>query len=90
MQMMIRLQKCPTRPLILIGHNFGGLVVLKVWSILILGSIKASGSPSFQALCDAYDERAEWPDLFNSVVGMIFLGTPFRGADGMSQSRAGV
>ena len=37
-------------------------------------------------LVEAYDEKVEWPDIFDSAVGMIFLGTPFRGADGMSQS----
>lgn len=39
MLMTMCVYKCPTRPLILIGHSFGGLVVLKVWSILTLGSV---------------------------------------------------
>jgi predicted RNA-binding protein Jag len=27
----------------------------------------------------------EWPGIFTSTVGLVFLGTPFRGAEGMSQ-----
>ena len=37
-------------------------------------------------LCEAYDEKIEWPDIFDLVNGMIFLSTPFCSADGMSQS----
>jgi hypothetical protein len=28
----------------------------------------------------------EWPGIYISTVGMVFFGTPFRGAEGMQQS----
>ncbi|OAP55816.1 hypothetical protein AYL99_09968 [Fonsecaea erecta] len=58
---------CIDRPLILIAHSFGGLVVLK-------------------AVCNTYHDRDDWPGVFDAVRGLVFFGTPFRGADGMSQS----
>ncbi|KAK4118455.1 hypothetical protein N657DRAFT_651298 [Parathielavia appendiculata] len=55
------------RPLILIGHSFGGLILLKT-------------------LVDAYTERKRWPGIYDSTVGLVFLGTPFRGThDSLSQ-----
>jgi hypothetical protein len=38
-----------------------------------------------QALIDARHDESEWPGIFASTTGLIFLGTPFRGAEGMSQ-----
>jgi hypothetical protein len=38
-----------------------------------------------QALLDARHDESEWPGVFASTTGLIFLGTPFRGAEGMSQ-----
>ncbi|KAL6246170.1 hypothetical protein RBB50_007323 [Rhinocladiella similis] len=58
---------CASRPLIIIAHSYGGLVVLK-------------------AICDAYDDRKQWEGIFESIRGLIFFSTPFRGADGMSQA----
>ncbi|KAH8726766.1 hypothetical protein GQ44DRAFT_825709 [Phaeosphaeriaceae sp. PMI808] len=60
-------RKDPTRPMILIAHCFGGLVILKV------------------ALLDALEDRIKWRDIFESTAGIVFLGTPFRGAEGMNQ-----
>ncbi|KAK4160059.1 ankyrin repeat domain-containing protein 17 [Cladorrhinum sp. PSN259] len=61
---LVQLKACrkkdPKRPLILIGHSFGGLVILKT-------------------LVDAHMERKRWPDIYDSTVGLVFLGTPFRG-----------
>ncbi|OAG35259.1 hypothetical protein AYO21_10530 [Fonsecaea monophora] len=39
-----------------------------------------------KAVCDTYYDRKEWSGMFDAVRGMVFFGTPFRGADGMSQS----
>ena len=39
-----------------------------------------------QALLDAYHDTKEWQGIFQSTTGLIFFGTPFRGAEGMSQS----
>jgi hypothetical protein len=39
-----------------------------------------------QALLEAQQDPDEWPGIFNSTAGLIFLGTPFRGAEGMSYS----
>jgi hypothetical protein len=38
-----------------------------------------------QALLDAHHEDSKWPGVFASTTGLIFFGTPFRGAEGMSQ-----
>lgn len=40
---------------------------------------------SEQALLEAKNSQNEWPGTFASTTGLIFLGTPFRGAEGMSQ-----
>jgi hypothetical protein len=34
----------------------------------------------------SFDRPEEWLHLFASTIGLIFLGTPFRGRAGMSQS----
>lgn len=39
-----------------------------------------------QALLEARYNTDKWPGVFASTAGMIFFGTPFRGAEGMSQS----
>jgi hypothetical protein len=38
-----------------------------------------------QALLDACNDEDEWGGIFISTTGLIFFGTPFRGAEGMSQ-----
>jgi hypothetical protein len=38
-----------------------------------------------QALLEAQQDTKEWPGTFTSTTGLIFFGTPFRGAEGMSQ-----
>ncbi|KAH0329153.1 hypothetical protein KCU71_g792, partial [Aureobasidium melanogenum] len=38
------------------------------------------------ALIDAYHDTEKWQGIFQSATGLIFFGTPFRGAEGMSQS----
>jgi hypothetical protein len=32
---------------------------------------------------DARNDKSEWPGVFTSTTGLIFFGTPFRGAEGM-------
>ena len=32
---------------------------------------------------DARHDKGEWPGVFTSTTGLLFLGTPFRGAEGM-------
>ena len=34
---------------------------------------------------DAQQDENEWPGVFASTTGLIFFGTPFRGAEGISQ-----
>ncbi|KAF2135209.1 uncharacterized protein K452DRAFT_239791, partial [Aplosporella prunicola CBS 121167] len=60
-------QDAPFRPLVIVAHCFGGLVVLK-------------------ALLEARHDQKRWPGIFQSTTGLAFFGTPFRGAEGMSQS----
>ncbi|KAF2466856.1 uncharacterized protein BDR25DRAFT_267561 [Lindgomyces ingoldianus] len=38
-----------------------------------------------KALLDAQLDEKEWPGIFASTTGLVFFGTPFRGAEGMSQ-----
>lgn len=38
-----------------------------------------------KALLDARQDKNEWPGVSASTTGLIFFGTPFRGAEGMSQ-----
>ncbi|KAF2183062.1 hypothetical protein K469DRAFT_212821 [Zopfia rhizophila CBS 207.26] len=38
-----------------------------------------------KALLDAQHDENEWPGVFASTTGLVFFGTPFRGAEGMSQ-----
>jgi hypothetical protein len=38
-----------------------------------------------QALLDARSDESEWPGIVTSTTGLLFFGTPFRGAEGMSQ-----
>ncbi|KAJ9644080.1 hypothetical protein H2199_003948 [Coniosporium tulheliwenetii] len=39
-----------------------------------------------KALLEARYDTDKWPGIFASTAGLIFFGTPFRGAEGMSQS----
>lgn len=39
-----------------------------------------------QALVKAYHDTKKWHGIFQSTTGLVFFGTPFRGAEGMSQS----
>lgn len=40
----------------------------------------------YQTLVDAHTERKRWPGTYDSTVGLVFLGTPFRGThDSLSQ-----
>ncbi|KAI9666161.1 MAG: hypothetical protein M1821_004096 [Bathelium mastoideum] len=39
-----------------------------------------------KALLDAKEDEDEWPGLFKSITGLVFFGTPFRGAEGLEQS----
>jgi hypothetical protein len=39
-----------------------------------------------QALVKAYHDTKQWHGIFQSTTGLVFFGTPFRGAEGMSQS----
>ncbi|KAJ9641089.1 hypothetical protein H2199_005757 [Coniosporium tulheliwenetii] len=38
------------------------------------------------ALLDAERFPNEWPNIYHAVAGIVFLGTPFRGAPGLSQT----
>ena len=40
---------------------------------------------SEQMLLEAQQSASDWPGTFASTTGLIFLGTPFRGAEGMTQ-----
>jgi hypothetical protein len=46
---------------------------------------RGARTEALQALLDARQHESEWPGVFASTTGLIFFGTPFRGAEGMSQ-----
>ncbi|THX35916.1 hypothetical protein D6D10_07102, partial [Aureobasidium pullulans] len=68
-------ENSPDRPLIIIAHCYGGLVALK-----------ASGPSPRAAMIHARLHNKRWPDLLSYTTGLVFFGTPFRGAEGISQS----
>jgi hypothetical protein len=39
-----------------------------------------------QALLNSHQFPADWPGIYSSTIGIVFLGTPFRGAPGLTQS----
>jgi hypothetical protein len=41
---------------------------------------------SAKTLLEAKENESDWPGIFTSTTGVIFFGTPFRGAEGMTQS----
>ncbi|KAF2478346.1 uncharacterized protein BDR25DRAFT_251107 [Lindgomyces ingoldianus] len=43
------------------------------------------GPVVLKALLEAEQDENEWPGIFVSTTGLIFFGTPFRGAGGMKQ-----
>ncbi|KAH7303465.1 hypothetical protein B0I35DRAFT_179184 [Stachybotrys elegans] len=62
---------CPTRrtrPMILIGHSFGGLVIKQ--AIAMAGSVREN-----MPHCQYENHR----DILAAIAGVIFLGTPHRG-----------
>ncbi|KAF1826803.1 uncharacterized protein K489DRAFT_351602, partial [Dissoconium aciculare CBS 342.82] len=40
-----------------------------------------------QVLHDSHIERSRWQDIYDSTVGLIFFGTPFRGSEKLSQEK---
>ncbi|KAI9149090.1 Protein SERAC1 [Paramyrothecium foliicola] len=63
---------CPTRrtrPMILVGHSFGGLVIKEAMNIARKFSESASD--------DKYQARR---DILAAIAGVVFLGTPHRGS----------
>mgnify|MGYP001249839509 FL=1 len=52
----------------------------------MLEHMQRSTDRTTQALIEACHDTARWHGIFQSTTGLIFFGTPFRGAEGMSQS----
>ena len=42
-----------------------------------------SGTHRDQSVLQAKHEEWKWPGIFDSIVGLVFLGTPFRGTHNM-------
>lgn len=40
-----------------------------------------------QAIVDAKRLNSEWPGIYTSTTGLLFFGTPFRGAGGLNQAQ---
>ena len=41
---------------------------------------------SFQGIVDAKRSESRWPGIYQSICGILFFGTPFRGAAGLKQT----
>lgn len=54
--------------------------------MLRCGSKSWDDTERFQAIVEAKRSWNKWPGIFQSTVGMLFFGTPFRGAGGLNQS----
>jgi hypothetical protein len=52
----------------------------------LLENMQQTTDQAIQALIEASRDTALWHGIFQSATGLIFFGTPFRGAEGMSQS----
>ncbi|OTA55630.1 hypothetical protein K449DRAFT_376402 [Hypoxylon sp. EC38] len=61
---------CPYRPIIFIGHCFGGLIIQQAYTIAKLHQI---------------DE--DFLGIYDSITGIVFLGTPHHGVSDSSQLR---
>ncbi|KAL9089651.1 MAG: hypothetical protein Q9165_005683 [Trypethelium subeluteriae] len=67
------------------SHWFGEAVMRQRTSTVaqrLLSALKRER----KALLDARAHEDDWPGIFISTTGLIFFGTPFRGAGGMSQA----
>jgi hypothetical protein len=53
------------------------------WRPLVFIAHCFGGLVVLKALVDARHDEDEWPGVFTSTTGLIFLGTPFRGTEGM-------
>ena len=47
---------------------------------------KDSAVDVFQAVVDAKHFDSKWAGIYQSICGLLFLGTPFRGAGGLNQT----
>lgn len=65
---MIRMEDLQ-RPLIFVGHCFGGLVIQRALNL-------------------AKMQQGAYPGLFDSSIGIVFLGTPHRGTKSFTQESA--
>ncbi|KAF3000472.1 hypothetical protein E8E14_000812 [Neopestalotiopsis sp. 37M] len=61
---------CPSRPLLFLGHCFGGLVIEKV--------------ASQNAVVISKLHFEDFPGIIQSLAGIVFLGTPHRGSRAQS------
>lgn len=68
------------RPILLIGHSFGGIVIEHVCRCLYL----VNCSNIYQAINEA---EKEYKNIFEAICGIIFLGTPFQGSDFATPAR---
>lgn len=76
----------PCRPLVLLAHSMGGLVVKKVLGYVLNPSIMAD---ILQALLLARELEADgqYKAILNSVRGVVFIGTPHRGGNGVDGAK---
>ncbi|KAK4244847.1 hypothetical protein C7999DRAFT_34830 [Corynascus novoguineensis] len=59
-----------TRPIIFVGHSFGGLVIKQ--AMVMASQVLSSNSPRIK-----YENHR---DILSAIAGVVFLGTPHRGS----------
>lgn len=72
-------EACPTRPLVLICHCFGGIVIQRA---IIEAKIH---SEDWTVLPQSPDQESR--DIVDCVAGIVFLGTPFRGSHAQTYAK---
>lgn len=80
-------QGCPLRPMVFIGHCFGGIVIERVSRERMVHH-DLDADIVVKALVSAKLHEEDYPSFVRSVAGVVFLGTPHRGSS--LQSKASV
>ncbi|KAJ6256869.1 NACHT-domain-containing protein [Drechslerella dactyloides] len=85
--LMYERKDCQDRPIVFVGHCLGGLVMQKVSMFAVSPQTQIDFDPVHQAYILAKTIDDDYPGIGKSVTGMVFIGTPHRGAGGALSPR---